>query len=124
MTLSFRERKKILKSTNTLDLTPFRLHGEEVGEDKLVTIILPKFKNKLATKYIAPSLKSSVFRIKLDKFGSFIWLRMNGENKVNRIIKEAIENFKEEILPAEERVTKFMFQLYEQRLISFNELKR
>jgi hypothetical protein len=124
MPLSFNERKKILKSVNTLDLTPIKLHGEEVDAENIVTIIMPKFKNKFAAKYIATKLKSSVFKIKLDKFGSFVWLKMNGKNKVHQIVKDAVENFNDEIQPAEERVSKFIFQLYEQRLISFNELNR
>lgn len=122
--LSFSERKKILKSSNTLDLTPFKLHKEEVDEANFVTVLIPKFKNKFAVKFISPKLKSDVFRIKLDKFGSFIWLKMNGNYKVHQIIKDAVEHFKDEIQPAEERVSKFLFQLYEQRLISFNELNR
>ena len=122
--LSFSERKKILKKTNTLDLTPFKLHTEDVDEESQVTVLIPKFKNKFAVKFISPKLKSDVFRIKLDKFGSFIWLKMNGNYKVHQIIKDAVEHFKDEIQPAEERVSKFLFQLYEQRLISFNELNR
>lgn len=122
--LSFSERKKILKKTNTLDLTPFKLHSEEVDEENQVTVLIPKFKNKFAVKFISPKLKSDVFRIKLDKFGSFIWIKMNGNYKVHQIIKDAVEHFKDEIQPAEERVSKFLFQLYEQRLISFNELNK
>lgn len=124
MALSFNERKKILKSVNTLDLTPIKLYSEEIGEDELVTVILPKFKNKLAVQFISPRIKSSVFKIKLDKFGSDVWQRMNGKKKVHQIIKDVIHKFGDEIQPAEERVTKFLFQLYEQRLISFNELNK
>lgn len=122
--LSFSERKKILKNSNTLDLTPFKLHKEELDETELVTVLIPKFKNKFAVKFISPKLKSDMFRIKLDKLGSFIWTKMDGKNKVHQIVKEASEKFKDEIQPAEERVSKFLFQLYEQRLISFNELNR
>ncbi len=122
--LSFSERKKILKNSNTLDLTPFKLHNEEIDEADLVTVLIPKFKNKFAVKFISPKLKSDMFRIKLDKLGSFVWMRMDGKNKVHQIVKEASEKFKDEIQPAEERVSKFLFQLYEQRLISFNELNR
>ncbi|QQS34881.1 MAG: PqqD family protein [Ignavibacteriales bacterium] len=122
--LSFSERKKILKNSNTLDMTPVKLHKEEVDEADLVTVLIPKFKNKFAVKFISPKLKSDVFRIKLDKLGSFVWMKMDGKNKVHQIVKEASEKFKDEIQPAEERVSKFLFQLYEQRLISFNELNR
>lgn len=122
MPLSFKERQKFLKNVNTLDLTPFRLHSEEVEKDGLVTVIMPKFKNRLAKKYIDPLIKSTDFRIKLDKFGSAVWMKMDGNLKVGNIIDEVSIAFGSEIQQANERVTKFIFQLYEQRLISFNEL--
>lgn len=50
MQLTLKERKKILKNSNTLDLTPFKLFSEEVDKELLVTVIVPKFKNELAKK--------------------------------------------------------------------------
>lgn len=123
MALSFNERKKILKSVNTLDLTPVRLYSEEKNEDELVTVFVPKFKNKFAVKYISPKLKSDIFKIKLDKFGSSVWLKMDGKNNVDKIIKELKEEFGDGIQQEEERTVKFIFQLYEQGFISFKEIK-
>ncbi len=122
MPLSFKERKKILKSANTLDLTPFRLYSEEKDKDELVTVIVPKFKNKIAVKLISPKLKSDHFNIKLDKFGSAVWLKINGKTKVDQIIKDIKKKFGDDIHEEEERITKFIFQLYTQGFISFKEL--
>ncbi|MGB5288316.1 MAG: PqqD family protein [Ignavibacteriaceae bacterium] len=122
MPLSFKERKKILKNINTMDLTPIKLHSEEIDEKDLVTVIVPKFKNEFAKKVIVPKLKSADFKIKLDKFGSAVWVNMDGNKKVYEIIKSITTKFGDEIQQAEERVTKFIFQLYEQKLISFNEI--
>lgn len=122
MALSFKERKKILKSTNTLDLTPIKLYSEEVDNEALVTVIIPKFKNKLAVKIISPKLKSDHFRIKLDKFGSAVWLDINGKTKVEQIIKNLKKKFGDELQEAEDRITKFIFQLYSQGFISFKEI--
>jgi len=122
MPLSFRERKKILKNTNTLDLTPVKIHNDELSEDGLVTVFVPKFKNELAKKYISPKLKSENFSIKLDKLGSEVWKQMNGRHKVHEIIKQLSEKFGSDFKQPEERITKYLFQLYEQKLISFNEL--
>ena len=122
MSLSFKERKKILKNTNTLDLTPIKLHKDEVSEDGMVTVFVPKFKNELAKKYILPKLKSEDFKIKLDNLGSEVWKKMNGKNKVHEIIKQLSEKFGTDFKQPEERITKYLFQLYEQKLISFNEL--
>ena len=122
MPLPFKERKKILKNINTLDLTPIKLHTEEVDENDLVTVIVPKFRNEIAKKFIVPKLKSADFRINLDKFGSAVWVNMDGNKKVYEIINNVTKKFGNEIQQAEERVTKFIFQLYDQKLISFTEL--
>ena len=122
MALSFKERKKILKSINTLDLTPIKLYPEEEGKDELVTVIVPKFKNKIAVKLVSPRLKSDHFKIKLDKFGSAVWLEINGKAKVDQIIKDLKKKFGDEIQEEHERTTKFIFQLYTQGFISFKEL--
>lgn len=122
MPLPFRERKKILKNINTLDLTPIKLHTEEIDEKDLVTVIVPKFRNEIAKKLIVPKLKSADFRINLDKLGSAVWVNMDGHNKVSNIINNVSKKFGNEIQQAEERVTKFIFQLYDQKLISFTEL--
>ena len=122
MSLSFKERKKILKSVNTLDLTPIKLYSEEVDKDELVIVIVPKFKNKIVVKLVSPKLKSDHFKIKLDKFGSAVWLKINGKTKVDQIIKDLKKKFGDEIQEENERTTKFIFQLYTQGFISFKEI--
>lgn len=122
MPLSFKERKKILKSANTLDLTPQRIYSEQKNDDGLITVIIPKFKNKIAVKLVSPRLKSDHFKIKLDKFGSAVWENINGKTKVEKIIKEVKKKFGDELEQEEERITKFIFQLYSQGFISFKEL--
>lgn len=122
MALSFKERKKILKSANTLELTPIKMYSDEKNEEELITVIVPKFKNKLAVKFISPKLKSDHFKIKLDKFGSAVWLQINGSTKVEKIIKNVKDKFGDDLLQEEERITKFIFQLYTQGFISFKEL--
>jgi len=123
MTLTYKERKKILKNTNTLDLTPVKLQREEIDRENLVTVLVPKFKSETAKKFIVPRLKSADFRIKFDKLGSSVWMNIDGKNNVQEIINILTAEFGSQFLQAEERVTKFFFQLYEQKFISFKELK-
>ena len=80
MPLSFSERRRIFKSANYLDLTPIRLHKEEVSEENLVTVLIPKFRNRFALRFIVPKLKSDVFKLKLDELGSAVWLSIDGKN--------------------------------------------
>ena len=124
MPLTFKERKKILQTTNTLDLTPVKLYSEKINDENLVTVIVPKFKNEFAKKYISPKLKSSDFKLNLEKFGSEVWRNMDGKMKVGEIVKKVSDKFGDEIQPAVDRVSKYIFQLYEQKLISFKEINR
>ncbi len=122
MATSFKDRKKILKSANTLDLTPIKIYSEERNDNELITVKVPKFRNKFAVKYISPKLKSDHFKIKLDRFGSAVWTNINGKTKVEKIIKDVKNKFGDELSEEEERITKFIFQLYSQGFISFKEL--
>lgn len=122
MPLSFNERKKILKNANTLELTPIKIYTDEKINDDVVTVIIPKFKNKFAVKYISPKLKSDHFKIQFDKFGSAVWKNIDGTNKVEKIIFSMQEKFGDELPEAENRIIKFIFQLYSQGFISFKEL--
>lgn len=122
MQLSFFKRRKILKNSNYLELTPFKLFGEEVMEDGLVNILIPKFTNPLAVKFLTPRLKSSDIKIKLDEIGSAVWMELDGEKKVGIITKKMESKFGEKIAPVNERLTTFLTQLYMQKYISFKEL--
>lgn len=81
-------------------------------------------KTSLPKKFIVPKLKSADFRINLEKFGSAVWINIDGNNNVQEIINVVTEKFGNNLDQAEERITKFIFQLYEQKLISFNEINR
>ncbi len=122
MPLSFKERKKILANVNTLELTPIKIYSDEENDNNLITVKVPKFRNRFAVRYISPRLKSDHFKIKLDKFGSAVWININGKTKVEKIIKDVKNKFGDELLQEEERITKFIFQLYSQGFISFKEL--
>ena len=122
MPKNFTERRKILKNANYLDLTPTRSYEYEKSEEGNVAIIVPKFSNILAKKIIMPLAKHKVVKIKLDRFGGETWLLIDGIRNVNLIGKELVKIFGEEIHPVEERLTRFLTTLYEQKLISFNEI--
>ncbi len=122
MPLSFSQRRRILKNANYLDLRPLRLHKDEIGEDNLVTILIPKFKNKIALKFIVPKLKSPEIKLKLDEIGSQTWLLLDGNKTVREISSILLNKFGEKIEPVNQRLTKFLTGLYEQRLITFQEI--
>jgi predicted HTH transcriptional regulator len=123
MPLSFFERRKILKNINYLNIVPYRIHKEEIDEKGLVTVLIPKFKRKFAVEILTRIGKPQNIRIKLDEFGSEAWLQLNGSQTVSTISKKLVQKFGEKIQPTEERLTKFLTNLYLQGFISFNEIK-
>jgi hypothetical protein len=122
MPLTIKEQKKILESTNALDLTPTKIYSDEKDESGLITILIPKFKNTLLKKYIAPKLRDDNFRVKLDKFGSAVWFKIDDESNVYQIIKDIKAKFGDELQEETERIAKFIFQLYHKGFITFKEL--
>jgi hypothetical protein len=121
--MNFFQRRKILKNTSAFDLTPVYLVQHELGENNLVTVLIPKFTNKVTVKLFEPRLRVPHIKLKLDELGSAVWLAIDGKKKVGSIATELVNAFGDKINPVEERLPKFLTQLYEQRLITFEELK-
>jgi hypothetical protein len=122
--MNFFQRRAILKKANHLDLTPIRMVTEEIDDANMVTVLIPKFTSKLGKKLITPSLKAPYIRLKLDLFGSATWLAIDGQKKVGAIAQLLLEKFGDKIQPVEDRLTKFLALLYEQRLVSYEEIRK
>lgn len=121
--LNFFNRRKILKSTSMLDLTPFRKIDHKIEETGLVTLLYPKFKDTKFNKFML-GRRSLFINMKLDEIGSASWLLIDGEKKVDQIAKELSEKLGDKIHPVHERFGKFLSQLYNNKYISFNELQK
>jgi hypothetical protein len=123
MELSFFERRKILKSTSMLALTPFRKIEHKVEEDGNITLLYPKFKNKGVSKYMLGN-RSPYIKMKLDELGTATWLLIDGKTRVEKIALELSEKFGEKINPVHDRLGKFLSQLYNNKYISFKEVQK
>jgi len=121
--LSFFERRKILKNTSMLYLTPFRKIEHRVEEDGKVTLLYPKFKNKGVSKYMLGK-RSPHIHLKLDELGTETWLLMDGKKNVEKIALELSDKFGEKINPVHDRLGKFLSQLYNNKYISFKEIQK
>jgi len=124
MGLNFFQRRRILKGVNYLNLTPVRLKEHEEMEEGRVAIIFPKFKSERLQNFMVPGNKSKFIRVKLDELGTASWLAIDGKKTVKEICDHLENTFGERINPVEERTTKFLSGLYEQRYISFKELNK
>ncbi len=122
--MNFFQRRAILKDLNYLDARPIRSYGESVDENNFVTVLIPKFKNRFAVKFVLPYMRHKFFKVKLDELGSAAWLLVDNKRNVNQIASELVKKFGEKIQPVEERLTRFFTGIYEQRLITFLEIQQ
>jgi hypothetical protein len=105
-------------------MTPYRIHKEQIEENGIVTVLIPKFKNKIMIKILDNNKKPNYIKVKLEEFGSAAWLAIDGKKNVNEICLELQNKFGEKISPVYERVPKYLVNLYQQGFISFNEIKK
>ena len=68
-------------------------------------------------------MRNKYIKLKLDELGSATWLSVDGKKNVEQICEELKEKLGEKINPAEERVTKFLTQLYLNEFISLNKIE-
>jgi len=122
--LLFNKKKKELFDINYLELTPGRLYDHVIEENGKVSVLIPRFTNKLLIKTLSPMLKSPFVKTKFDEFGSQVWLEIDGKKKVLDISTSLKLKFGERIEPVEERLTRFLTQLYNYKFVSFNEIKK
>ena len=104
-------KKKRDTNINFLDLVPVKNIKWERGEEGLIVLLKPKFKNKFIGKYFLPKMKKPFFRIKLDEIGSYVWELCNEENTVSDIGIKLKERFGEKIEPVYDRLIIFLKQL-------------
>lgn len=116
--------KKIKKGMNFLDLTPIKKFSEEIDENGVTSILIPRFKSQRMAKFFLSRKKSNIFKVKLDELGSATWIELDGKQNVLEICKKLSDRLGEKVHPAEQRVTKFLSILYQQRCITFKELQK
>lgn len=123
--VSFLKRRKILRKLSALDLHPLKLMESEPREQECVNILLPRFRNSTLSKLFQPSWKEKFIRIKLDPFGSAVWNLIDGRLSAGEIGERLTEMFPGRFDANEdtqERVSRFLSLLYQQRFISFSEI--
>ena len=108
------------KKENYLDFIPV-VNGQNTwdrGEDGVVTIHMVNrgFYNTLAQKLFHTP---RVSHIKLDEYGSFLWMRIDGVKTVGQLALELKEAYGEKAEPLYDRLVKYMQILRNYRFILF-----
>lgn len=112
-----RRKKKDAQEANLLDLTPVTQLEWESGPDGRVTLLKPRFTNRLLAKYLMPRISRPNFQVDLDEFGSHVWSRIDGSATVREIGLSLREAFGEEVEPVYQRLGFFCRQLAANKFI-------
>jgi hypothetical protein len=108
---------------NLLDLVPERTAEHETDDAGLITVLMPRFRNRIMKRLFEPRNKSPYIKIKLDDIGSEIWLLCDGKRTVGEIAELAKEKFQERIEPRYERLGVFFRQLEGAHFIAYVNLE-
>lgn len=123
--MNFWQKRKILKTSNFLDLRPVKRLDHRDRDDGCVDLLMPRFRKQWQAKMLQPRGKERFIHIKLDRFGSLVWRLIDGTTPAGEIGEKLNEAFPAEMQPPGEtpvRVTKFLALLYQQRYITFREI--
>ena len=110
-------KEKNLPAVNLLELKPVRNLNWETLDDQRVALLIPKFRNRLAVKWLLPVLSKPQIRLKLDAYGSFVWSRCDGRTSVEEIGEAMSEKFGEALDPLYERIGKFLRKLEHEKFL-------
>jgi hypothetical protein len=109
---------------NLYALKPLRLVEWESDEHGRVTILIPKFSKGPLARWLQPRLRRPIFRIKLDEYGSFVWLNSDGKKDVRQIGEEMKARFGEVAEPVYDRIGRFLQQLENSKFIGFDKIEK
>ena len=99
-----RRRTDELETVNLLEVSPVRL-ADWTEKGGRVVVIRPKSLRPGPLAWIDLLLYLlSARRIRLDSFGSFSWLQLDGKRTVGQVVALLREEFGEKVDPAEERL--------------------
>ena len=108
-----RVNSETVQALNLLELKPIRNTRSETNEEGLVTLFVPKFQNQWTVRWLIPLLAKPHIRLKLDRYGSYIWNACDGNTTVRDIGQKMGEKFGEEVDLLYERIGLFIRRLDE-----------
>lgn len=105
-------------TVNLLELKPLRSYEWENPDGQRVTVLVPRFGYPRLMKWLSPRLAQSRFRVRLDDFGSFVWLQCDGRTTVAEISERLRSRFGGTVEPVYDRVCCFMQRLLRDQYVS------
>ncbi len=116
-------RKTTRYEVNLLRLVPERLVDHELGEDGMVTILAPRFRNRIMKRLLESRMRNRFVKIRLDEIGSAVWLLCDGGSDVGGVADTMSRRFGERIEPCHDRLAMFFTQLEASDFIRYSNLE-
>lgn len=105
---------------NLLDLVPNRRVDWEINSDERIDLVVPKFKNAILSRWMKRLGKSTVVKIHLDDFGSYVWRCCDSSHTIHEIGNKLRDHFGESVEPVFERLAGFIRLLIHHRYITLS----
>ncbi len=112
-----------MQHDNLMELYPLQACSFTENEG-VVTVEYVNPNPSFLDKYIFKKLGRKPSKIDLDEIGSFLWAYFDGNHTLQEIVRIGEEKFGSKIYPAEERISDFVLQMAETRLISLYQKKQ
>jgi len=113
------KRMKKKQEINLLNLIPEKLINHEIDEKGIITLLVPRFKNRFLKKLNERYPERQFNKIKLDEIGSSTWINIDGKRDVRQIGELMKDQFGETIEPCYDRLGMFMTKLEYEKYIRF-----
>lgn len=118
-------KSKKAKAPNLLDMRPRRLVRwsivEEGDRKGLVNVSMPKFRNFVGKHFCDALERPRDISVRLDSFGTFVWLRCDGKTTVADIGEQLKKEFGKKVHPVYDRLAYFLMTLLRQQMIDYEE---
>lgn len=121
----FNRQARRFAGIDFLDLIPVSRVDfvQEEGGDQVI-LKIPRYRDFLFGRLIQPRLgpDKRFVRMKLDARGSYLWARMNGERCIGDLVAGFQEAFPQDAEQAGERISGYLYNMYDQKLLDFENL--
>ena len=118
----FRKTSRKWRGVDFMALVPVQACGWQPGEKPgQVVVLQPRFQAGLLGRFLQPRLKEGkkYLRVPLEERGSFLWKLMDGRRTVGELSEAFQGEFSSEKDQVPQRVSIFLYQMVDNKLIDF-----
>ena len=117
-----KKKKGEAEEINLLELIPEKLVDDEIDDDGIITLLVPRYKNRLLKKLNDRSPSRRFVKIRLDKIGSGTWACIDGKKDMRAIGEMMRQTFGDAIEPCYDRLGMFMTKLEYEKYVRYTNL--